>query len=175
MGPVKSNFLAVLRRRVASGVRAGAAILGAGLLASCGLSEKTLVLTQASGDNVELNALDLNPSGAAGDVTTFEAPIAKEGQPYGSLMGTMTKVGSIGAGLNKKREERLLIAVFDLPQGQISVLGVSYYREGDLLLPAGEPVTRAIVGGTGAYVGVDGEVTTVRNQDGSYTHTLRLR
>ena len=61
------------------------------------------------------------------------------------------------------RQERLLIAVFDLPQGQISVLGVSDYREGDLLLPAGEPVTRAIVGGTGAYVGVDGEVTTVRN------------
>lgn len=175
MGPVKSSFLAVMRRWVGWGVRACTAILSAGVLASCGLAERTLVLTQASGNEVELTALDLNPSGDAGDVTTFEAPITKEGQPYGSLMGTMTKVGSIGAGLNKKREERLLTAVFDLPQGQISVLGVSYYREGAVLLPAGEPVARAIVGGTGAYVGVDGEVTTVRNQDGSYTHTLRLR
>lgn len=163
-----------MRRRAALGVMACATVIGALMLTGCSTSQTTLVLTQVSGDDVELNALDLNPSGDAGDLTTFEAPIAKDGQPYGSLMGTMTKVGSIGAGLNTEREERLLTAVFDLPQGQISVLGVSYYREGDILLPAGEPVTRAIVGGTGEYVGVDGEVTTVRNEDGSYTHTLRL-
>lgn len=164
-----------MRRRVTLGITISTAVLGALVLAGCSSSQTTLVLTQVSGDDVELNALDLNPSGDAGDLTTFEAPITKEGQPYGSLMGTMTKVGSLGAGLNTEREERMLTAVFDLPEGQISVLGVSYYEEGDLLLPAGEPVTRAIVGGTGAYVGIDGEVTTVRNEDGSYTHTLRIQ
>ena len=60
----------------------------------------------------------------------------------------------------------------ELPTG---ALGVSYYKESDRLLTIGEPATRAIVGGTGKYVGVDGEVTTVRNEDGSYTHTLRIR
>ena len=89
-------------------------------------------------------------------------------------MGSMTKVGAIGTGWREDREERMLTAVFDLPSGQISVLGVSYYTEGDELLPEGEPVTRSIVGGTGDYVGIDGEVTTVRNADGSYTHTLTI-
>jgi hypothetical protein len=51
---------------------------------------------------------------------------------------------------------------------------VNYYFEGDELLPAGVLVTRSIVGGTGDYVGIDGEVTTVRNEDGSYTHTLSI-
>lgn len=162
-------------RRLTPAIVFSAAALGALALSGCTSSQTTLVLTQVSGDDVELNALDLNPSGDAGDLTTFEAPIAKDGEPYGSLMGTMTKVGSIGAGLNTEREERMLTAVFDLPEGQISVLGVSYYMDGDLLLPAGEPVTRAIVGGTGEYVGIDGEVTTVRNEDGSYTHTLRIQ
>jgi hypothetical protein len=68
----------------------------------------------------------------------------------------------------------MVTAVFDLPDGQISVLGVSYYYENDQLLPSDQPVTRAIVGGTGRYVGVDGEVTTVRNENGSYTHTLTI-
>lgn len=164
-----------MRRRLTPAIVFSAAALGALVLSGCTSSQTTLVLTQVSGDDVELNGLDLNPSGDAGDLTTFEAPIAKDGEPYGSLMGTMTKVGSIGAGLNTEREERMLTAVFDLPEGQISVLGVSYYMDGDLLLPAGEPVTRAIVGGTGEYVGIDGEVTTVRNEDGSYTHTLRIQ
>lgn len=171
--PYLSGGIAV-RRRIKPGVMVVAAVVAGLVLAGCNSSQTTLVLTQVSGDDVELNALDLNPSGEAGDLTTFEAPIAKDGEPYGSLMGTMTKVGSIGAGLNTQREERMLTAVFDLPEGQISVLGVSYYLEGDLLLPAGEPVTRAIVGGTGDYVGIDGEVTTVRNEDGSYTHTLTI-
>lgn len=163
-----------MRRRRALAIMTVTALLGAVMLAGCSSSQTTLVLTQVCGDDVEFTALDLNPSGDIADVTIFDAPIAKDGQPYGSMMGTMTKVGSIGAGLNTEREERLLNAVFDLPQGQISVLGVSYYREGDTLLPAGEPERRAVVGGTGEYVGVDGEVTTVRNEDGCYTHTLRL-
>jgi hypothetical protein len=149
-------------------------VLGLVGLAGCSPQVSVITLTQVSGDDVELTELDLNPSGDVGDVTAFEAPVAKDGRPHGSFMGTMTKVGSIGDGWNIEREERMLTAVFDLPEGQISVLGVSYYNESDRLLSIGEPATRAIVGGTGKYVGVDGEVTTVRNEDGSYTHTLRI-
>ena len=143
-------------------------------LVACGSREETLVLTQPPGDSVVLTPLDLNGSGVAGDTTVFEGPIEKDGEAYGAIMGSMTKVGAIGDGWRDDREERMLTAIFDLPDGQISVVGVSYYMEGDELLPAGEPVTRAIVGGTGDYVGIDGEVTTVRNADGSYTHTLSL-
>ncbi len=123
---------------------------------------------------MELVFLDLNPTGDSGDITTFEAGLYRDDEAYGSVMGTITKVGSLGEGARTDREERVLTAIYDLPGGQISALGISYYYEGDTLLPEGEPMTRAIVGGTGEYVGVDGEVTTTRNPDDSYTHVLRL-
>ena len=154
-----------------------AAVVSAGafILAGCGTSDETITLTQRVDDPVELVFLDLNPTGDSGDLTTFEAGLYQDDAPYGSVMGTITKVGALGEGAKPDREERLLTAVYDLPDGQISVLGTSYYFESDTLLPEGEPMTRAIVGGTEAYVGVDGEVTTTRNPDGSYTHVLRLR
>lgn len=163
----------MMRSRSAAGLRI-LLTTGALTLVGCGASNETLVLTQGDGDSVVLTALDSNPSGTAGDTTVFEGPLEKSGEPYGAIMGSMTKVGAIGTGWREDREERMLTAVFDLPSGQISVLGVSYYTEGDELLPEGEPVTRSIVGGTGDYVGIDGEVTTVRNADGSYTHTLTI-
>ncbi len=163
-----------MHRLVKNGAIYSLTVLGLVGLAGCGPQVSVITLTQVSGDDVELTELDLNPSGDSGDVTAFVAPVAKDGQPHGTFLGTMTQVGSTGDGWNIEREERMLTAVFDLPQGQISVLGVSHYKEDNRLLTIGEPATRAIVGGTGKYVGVDGEVTTVRNEDGSYTHTLRI-
>lgn len=141
-------------------------------LTACGSSQESLTLTQSSDTPVELIALDLNAEGDQGDVTTFDADIYKDGELYGSIMGTMTKVGSLGEGSRPDREERMLVAVYDLPGGQISVQGVSYYLDQDRVLPENEAITRAIVGGTGDYFGISGEVTTTRNADDSYTHVL---
>lgn len=163
-----------MRRGRLLGLLAGIAVVGT-VLVGCGSGGSTFTLNQVPGDQVQRTDLDLNPAGDAGDVTTFEGPVTKDGEPFGSMMGTMTKVGAMGDGWNTDREERMLTAVFDLPDGQISVLGVSYYKESDRRLPTAEPITRAIVGGTGAYMGVDGEVTTVHNDDGSYTHTFTLQ
>ena len=33
---------------------------------------------------------------------------------------------------------------------------------------------RAVIGGTGTYIGARGQVTTVRNDDGSYEHSFEL-
>lgn len=148
--------------------------IGALSLAGCATGDETITLTQRVDDPVELVVLDLNPTGDSGDMTTFEAGLYLDDEPHGSIMGTMTKVGSLGEGAQIDREERMLTAVYDLPGGQISVLGISYYFEADTLLPEGEPMTRAIVGGTGEYVGVDGEVITTRNPDNSYTHLIRI-
>jgi len=144
------------------------------LLTACGKSQETFKLVQRSDDPVELTNLDLNPNGYSGDVTTFVAGVYRNGKPFGHMMGTITAVGSTGKGSRPDREERLLTAVYDLPGGQISALGISYYLKGDKLLPQGESMTRAIVGGTGQYMGVDGEVTTTRNRDNSYTHIMRI-
>lgn len=144
------------------------------LLSACGNSEETLNLIQRSDDPVELTSLDLNPNGDSGDMTTFVADVYRDDKPFGSVMGTIITVGAIGKGSRLNREERLLTAVYDLPDGQISALGISYYFEGERLLPKGDSMTRAITGGTGKYRGVDGEVTTTRNPDNSYTHVLRI-
>lgn len=93
---------------------------GALTLVGCGASSETFVLTQGDGDSVVLTELELNPTDTAGDTTVFEGPLQKEGEPCGSIMGSMTKVGAIGAGWREDREERMLTSVFDLPIGQIS-------------------------------------------------------
>lgn len=143
------------------------------VLAGCASSSTSLTLTQAP-DAVILTPMDVNANGDAGDVTVFETPILKDGEPFGVLHGTMTKVSALEEGERTDREERMLAAVFDLPDGQISVMGISYYVPDATLLEDGKPVVRAIVGGTGAYLGVKGEVATTRNADNSYTHELTI-
>jgi hypothetical protein len=39
---------------------------------------------------------------------------------------------------------------------------------------AGQPVVRAILGGTGKYMGARGQLTSTRNPDGSYTQVFTL-
>jgi hypothetical protein len=39
----------------------------------------------------------------------------------------------------------------------------------------GIPQKNAVVGGTGKYKGVRGEVTTTRNEDGTYTHIFDIK
>ena len=152
-----------------------ALIAAASMLTGCGKKEEVFTLSQRDSDPVELTHIDVNPKGDSGDMKTFVAGLYRGDQAYGSVMGTITKIGALGNGSRNDREENLLMAVYDLPGGQISAMGISYYIKGSHLLPEAEPVTRAIVGGTGEYIGVDGEVTTSRNRDNSYTHILRIK
>lgn len=150
-----------------------AAAVAASALTGCSSAEQTMTLTQPV-NAVVLESLQLNPESNVGDTTIFESEIRKDGEPFGNIIGTITSVSPLEAGIRPGLEERLLSAVFDLPDGQISVLGVSYYDPEELLLKDGEPFIRAIVGGTGAYIGASGEVATTRNADNSVTHVLRL-
>ena len=143
------------------------------VLAGCQPKNEVIILTQPP-KAVTLKPLDLNPQGRIGDMSGFEAPVQNNGKPYGHVMGMMTRVGDLKSGSRPDREERMLTAVFDLPSGQISVLGISYYTQDARVLQKRVPMTRAIVGGTGRYVGVDGEVTTTHNADDSYTHVIRM-
>jgi hypothetical protein len=42
-------------------------------------------------------------------------------------------------------------------------------------MKVGVSLKRAIIGGTGKYKGVQGEVTTYRNEDGSYKQILDVK
>jgi len=154
------------------------ALAVAGVLSSLALTgcaaagPEILILTQESGTS-KLISLQVNAEGDLGDEFVFESPMLKDGQPYGEMFGTMTKVGELGHGTHPDREDRLLNAVFDLPEGEIVVLGLSFYVPGRSALEKNEPVARAIVGGTRAYAGIRGEVITTHNDDDSYTQEIR--
>jgi hypothetical protein len=141
-------------------------------LTGCTQGPEVLILTQATAGS-KLISLNTNVDGDLGDEFVFESPMLKDGKPYGEMFGTMTKVGELGHGTHPDREDRLLNAVFDLPDGEIVVLGMSFYIPLHPALEKQEPVARAIVGGTQAYAGIRGEVITIHNDDDTYTQEIR--
>ena len=149
------------------------ACVAAVVLAGCGAgsSQKTLTLVQEPG-TVKDVAMDTNPKEPAGDVYVFEGPVTKDGKEVGVMLGSITTLFPEMKSFDPKVEDRLLAAVFDLSDGQISVLGSTPYSpnaaQGDF-----QSLTRPVVGGTGAYLNAHGEVTTTFNKsDNTYTHVI---
>ena len=147
-------------------------------LAACGGSDTksaetrtTIVLAQAA---PTLTTVDSPVTGNIGGQTEFIALLTRRGEPFGTVFGTVANVATAPQGRRTTLEERLYTAVFDLPSGQISVMGASFYDPSQRELTTGRPATRAIVGGTGKYLGARGEVTTTRRADGTYSQTITL-
>ena len=149
-----------------------AAVLSAVVLTGCAQGPEILLLTQNT-EGSKLVSLESHAEGDLGHEYVFESPLLKDGEPYGEMFGTMTKVGELGHGTHPDSEDRLLNAVFDLPDGEIVVLGLSFYAPAAAALTKQEPVARAIVGGTGVYSGIRGEVITIHNDDDTYTQEIR--
>lgn len=139
----------------------------------CGSSsnQQTLTLIQEPGP-VKSIVSDHNPNDDAGDEYAFEGPILKDGKPYGVMLGTITTLFAGIESWHPESEARLLTAVFDLPGGQISVVGATY-RTPDGAQGDFKSLTRPVVGGSGGYLNARGEVTTTYNEsDDTYTHVI---
>lgn len=148
------------------------------LLAACGSSDtssaeqrRTIILTQ---DVPTLTNIDSSAVGNIGGQMEFIAPLFLDGQPYGTVIGSVTNIGTATQGRNTTEEEKLSLSVYDLPGGQISVMGRSYYDPQQREIKTTRPVTRAFVGGTAKYIGARGEVRSTRNADGTYTQRITL-
>jgi len=100
-----------------------------------------------------------------GDVNVFESAVS----PSGQLLGAQT---TIGAGPRALTVQGAL--TFDLADGQIAVAGVSQIDPKPIGLLPGRPYARAVVGGSGAYAGMRGTVTSTRRSDGSYSQAFAL-
>jgi hypothetical protein len=157
-------------KKIVAAFAAGA--LMAIVLSGCAQGPEVLVLTQNT-DGSKLVSLESTGQDDLGHEYVFESPMLKDGEPYGEMFGTMTKVGELGHGTHPDREDRLLNAVFDLPDGEIVVSGLSFYVPLHPALEKQEPIARAIVGGTGVYAGIRGEVITTHNEDDTYTQEIR--
>ncbi len=157
-----------------------AALLVSTLMAACGLrstnsSTETLTVYQ---DAPKMKLLDLGePGNSPGDVYHFFAPLHSSpgGPVIGEVFGSKTLV-KLATDANPDLEKRatLLFFTFADRQDQIIALGVHDYSPTVAEFNAGKSVARAILGGTGRYMGARGQLISTRNADGSYTQVFTL-
>jgi len=122
-----------------------------------------------------LVTVDIGPEGAShADMLAFEALIKREDGTQGILRGILTTV-DIPDGSGDVLEDRVGQLVFDLGDGSMLVVsGASVYPHQSVEMAVNQAQVRAVIGGTGDFIGARGEVTTVRNEDGSYEHSFEL-
>ncbi|MEY4628554.1 MAG: hypothetical protein RLZZ595_880 [Bacteroidota bacterium] len=114
-----------------------------------------------------------------GDGMAFEASIKDtSGVEVGEVLGWLVTVDIMeGDSANPIHiSERLGTMVFNLgDENEIVAQGGTSYHKGEQQMKLGIAQKRAIVGGTGKYKGISGEVTTSRNEDGTYMHVLDVK
>jgi len=157
-----------------------AAVLVSTLMGACGLrsttaSTETLTVYE---DKPTLKLLDLGPPGnSPGDVYHFFAPLhSSPGGPVtGEVFGSKTLIKmATDANPNLETRATVLFFTFANRQDQIVALGARDYPPTVGEFDAGQPVVRAILGGTGKYMGARGQLASTRNADGSYTQVFTL-
>lgn len=114
-----------------------------------------------------------------GEKVFFEAKLKDPaGQVTAQMLGMMVIVdlpGNDGVG-DPAVEERFTWVSVIFPEGdEIVVQGANIYPAGQTIMKPQAAQTRAIVGGTGKFKGIRGQVVTTRNPDETYTHTLEYR
>lgn len=108
------------------------------------------------------------------DMLAFEAAIVADDGTKGTLTGVLITV-DLPIGPGDIQEDRIGQLVFDLGAGDsIVVVGASVYAETATEMDVDLPQVRAVVGGTGRFLGARGQVTTVRHDDGTYEHAFEL-
>lgn len=155
----------------------GALTLMVAMSAACSDESDKTSLTVYE-DAPTLNPVDAAPPGdSPGDAYYFFAPLRDQpgGAATGQVYGTKTMVKP-PAPSNPNVEQRatMLFFVFANSQDQIVAAGVPDYPPNASQFQANQPVLRAVVGGTGKYNGVGGQLTSTRNSDGSYKQEFSL-
>lgn len=103
---------------------------------------------------------------------TFEAVLRDDkGRKIGMLYGSHR---DIDAKDRPGLDIRYRTLVFEFADGQVIAEGVSKYKTSGPFLKPGTKTTIAITGGTGAYVGVKGEVKTVHLGKGLHRQMLKF-
>lgn len=170
-------MVTVIFQRTVTGL---AALLASFLITACGAhssnpSTETFTIYQ---DAPKMSLLDLGaPGNSLGDVYHFSAPLhsALGGPVTGEVVGSKTLV-KMPTDANPNMERRATLMFFTFAEGrdQIIAFGAADYSPSIPEFDAGKPVIRPVLGGTGKYIGARGQVTSTRNQDGSYTQVFTL-
>ena len=161
-------------------VRGLAALFASVLITACGAhstNQSTENFTVYE-DAPKMSQLDLGtPGKSLGDVFHFVAALhSSPGGPVtGELIGSKTLVKvPTEAHPNLERRATLMFFTFDDHKDQIIAFGVADYSPTEPEFEPGHSAVRAILGGTGRYMGARGQVASTRNADGSYTQVFTL-
>jgi hypothetical protein len=142
-----------------------------------GSTWQTLTFTQ---DKPFLTHLNLGDTAHGhGDGMAFEAVLKDTtGTAVGEVLGWMVTADIVdGDSANLVHiTERIgtMVLKFD-DENKIIAAGGTSYQKGEQVMKLGIEQKRAVVGGTGKYRGIKGEVTTSRNEDGTYKHVLDVK
>jgi len=121
-----------------------------------------------------LTIVDIAPAGHSdGDMLAFEAALTGEDGAKATLYGLLiTEDIPNGSDTQEDRSGQLY---FDFGNGNsIVVAGRSVYAKSETEMNTAAPQLRAIIGGTGVYIGARGQVSTAHNADKSYDHVVEL-
>ena len=138
-------------------------------------ASSTLVVTGAV---PEWTSVDVDPPGpSVGVREEFTAALSIDGKPAGELVGLLTvQTPGKSNGGSVVKEERTGTLTFQLSAADsLIVNGTAKYQPKKKEMEVGDPQLRSVTGGTGAYEGAKGTASTVRNADGTYTHTFELK
>jgi len=114
-----------------------------------------------------------------GDGMAYEATLKDTtGTTVGEVLGWMVTVDiADGDSANPVHfTERIGTTVYKFDdENKIIASGGTSNHKGEQVMKLGIDQKRAVVGGTGKYKGIKGEVTTTRNEDGTYKHVLDVK
>lgn len=150
------------------------------------LGEQNFTLEQPKDDQQVFRQEERRAS--QGDRAYFEGLLLRDGHPAGFLIGSKevfrhrsdrhwgvpggeVEPASDGPYVSRWGQLQFLL------EGENSILveGLSIHSDRDVEIAKRSSNVRAITGGTGAYRFARGQVVSIRNVDGSYTHIFEVR
>lgn len=134
--------------------------LSISLLVGCSRTGPNTLVTVADARVDKAEFIDIGASGdSPGDMYVFDQPLLDgEGSSIGNNSGTCIRT-RVGHSLQCQW-------TLTLEGGTIQVAGREFDKGTSMI---------AIVGGTGAYTGISGQMESTNNQDGTFSQVLRYR